>query len=559
MSGFSYLRSERLARLGWCLRYEVGTGRLVVGAGSWVDCRDDFFCEGAWAGAFEEGSIEQSYSFIGSGAVLRDGQLIVVAPCNTQECVYSIRKAGLVYFSNSVPFILRAADEHLDLDYVDYESDILSILDGLRRYKRELPLGGEHTLRLHYYCNVHVSPQGDLREVPKPVPQRFLTFDDYYGFLQREVRGVVDNATDPDRAHGFAPIAFLSKGYDSTACAALAYDAGCRDALAFETKKTARSDSGHDIAKALGYSTIVQKKELDYLAHDTADLFVSSGELGTSIFYAGAEAELEGRLMFSGTYGDGVWGRRPKVINDEIVRWDYPETAKKDFRLVTGFLNFSVPFLGVMRQADTCAISNAAAMTPWSVGTDYDRPIPRRILEEHGVPRGMFGGSKGGGVGSNLRFGNLSTLRRTMPPPSFERFATFYGMARRRRRWSLSRLRAIPYYIYLANILLGRRGFSLLEKLLRIDAWPRKYSCSVGAPSFLFAWGVASVQQKHYADDDVIDHLLPEPETAHPSVRDAAGPERGGGRDAASPGVASEGHSTFEGLAGEEGFEPSIP
>ncbi len=477
-------------------------------AGSWVDCRDDFFCEGAWAGPFGQGGIEQSYSFIGSGAVLRDGQLIVVAPCNTQECVYSIRKGGLVYFSNSVPFILRAADEHLDLNYVDYENDVLSILDGLRQYTRELPLEGEHRLRLHYYCNVHVSPQGDLTEAGKPIPQQFTSFDDYFGFLQREVRGVVENATDPARVHAFEPIAFLSKGYDSPACAALAYDAGCRDAVTFETKKSVRSDNGHDIAKALGYSNVIQKKELDYLTHDTADLFVSSGELGTSVFYAGAEEELKGRLMFSGTYGDGVWGT-PKRISDEIVREEFPETAKKDFRLITGFLNFSVPFLGVMRQADTCAISKSPEMTPWSIRADYDRPIPRRILEEHGVPRDMFGSSKGGGVGSNLRFGNLSVLRRIMPPPSFERFAAYYQLAKRRRRLSITRLRVIPYYMYLANILLRRKGVFLFGTLFRIDSWPRRYSCSVGAPSFLFAWGVESVQQKHYAVDDVISHLLP--------------------------------------------------
>ena len=37
-------------------------------------------------------------------------------------------------------------------------------------------------------------------------------------------------------------------------------------------------------------------------------------------------------------------------------------------------------------------------MRPWSVGGGYDRPIPRRIAEEAGVPRQHFGQRKMGGT-----------------------------------------------------------------------------------------------------------------------------------------------------------------
>ena len=33
-------------------------------------------------------------------------------------------------------------------------------------------------------------------------------------------------------------------------------------------------------------------------------------------------------------------------------------------------------------------------MEPWRVHTNYDRPIPRRIAEEAGVPRELFGNKK---------------------------------------------------------------------------------------------------------------------------------------------------------------------
>jgi hypothetical protein len=35
-----------------------------------------------------------------------------------------------------------------------------------------------------------------------------------------------------------------------------------------------------------------------------------------------------------------------------------------------------------------------AEMAPWSIGGEYDRPIPRRIVEEAGVERDSFGQSK---------------------------------------------------------------------------------------------------------------------------------------------------------------------
>jgi hypothetical protein len=65
-----------------------------------------------------------------------------------------------------------------------------------------------------------------------------------------------------------------------------------------------------------------------------------------------------------------------------------------EFRMRVGFLNASVPFFGCTRHPEIHAISTSVEMSPWSVGGSYDRPIPRRIAEEAGVPRDAFGVSK---------------------------------------------------------------------------------------------------------------------------------------------------------------------
>lgn len=65
-----------------------------------------------------------------------------------------------------------------------------------------------------------------------------------------------------------------------------------------------------------------------------------------------------------------------------------------EYRLIRGVFHCPVPFWGFARADDLFELSHAPEMKPWSIGGSYDRPIPRRILEEAGVPREMFGMKK---------------------------------------------------------------------------------------------------------------------------------------------------------------------
>src|SRR5207245_1892941 len=46
------------------------------------------------------------------------------------------------------------------------------------------------------------------------------------------------------------------------------------------------------------------------------------------------------------------------------------------------------------RKPEIIAISRSAEMAPYRIGGSYDRPIARRLLEEAGVPRQLFGQKK---------------------------------------------------------------------------------------------------------------------------------------------------------------------
>ncbi len=102
-----------------------------------------------------------------------------------------------------------------------------------------------------------------------------------------------------------------------------------------------------------------------------------------------------GRAVLSGWYGDSMWGLDGAPWKD-LVRSGRSSAGDGlgEFRLRTGFMHVPVPAFGFNRAAVVRAISESEDMRPWRLGTDYDRPISRRIVEESGVPRHLFGVEK---------------------------------------------------------------------------------------------------------------------------------------------------------------------
>ena len=62
-----------------------------------------------------------------------------------------------------------------------------------------------------------------------------------------------------------------------------------------------------------------------------------------------------------------------------------------EYRLIRGIIHCPVPYWGIRHFESIQKISKSNKMKPWSIGGDYDRPVPRRIVEEAGVPRRLFG------------------------------------------------------------------------------------------------------------------------------------------------------------------------
>jgi hypothetical protein len=100
-------------------------------------------------------------------------------------------------------------------------------------------------------------------------------------------------------------------------------------------------------------------------------------------------------LLVLGTAGDFVWQKGlKKEFNDSnhfLDRRDTVSCQLAEWRLHKGVFLANVPSIGASRIDCLKQINDSSAMDPWRVGGDYDRPIPRRILEQQGVRRDKFG------------------------------------------------------------------------------------------------------------------------------------------------------------------------
>jgi len=85
-------------------------------------------------------------------------------------------------------------------------------------------------------------------------------------------------------------------------------------------------------------------------------------------------------------------------LDSSMKRWDLGGHGMAELRLAVGFIHLPLPYIGARQKEDIVKVTESSEMDPWRLGNTYDRPIPRRIAEEGGIARSMFGQSKMGSV-----------------------------------------------------------------------------------------------------------------------------------------------------------------
>jgi hypothetical protein len=417
----------------------------VLAHGSRVETAQDWFAEAVWPGPFREGGFDQTDLVFGSGGRMSGGTVTFVSSGSTVDRLVSIQVGTHAYVSNSLVALCATLNLSVDPLSDDYYSTFRSIQGGLQEYKRLLQTT-RGPLRLTYFENLRWDGQS-LHIIEKPFGNRiFSTFKQYRAFLETSLSAIGRNMSDPRRQWPYCTLGTLSTGYDSPAIAVLAREMGNTHVLTFHHGREGLSDSGEAIAKRLGLHPIVLDRTAWRHEPFSEVPFLAANAYGEEMHFVAARSYLQGRLLLTGHHGDTVWGIGNYDLTPDIVRHGAPSgLALTEWRLWEGFIHCPVPFFGVRNIDQIHRVTASDEMKPWSLGGDYDRPICRRIVEEAGVERDLFGKRK-----------NATAVVLWNPSEGFLSEESMRDYTRWLRhhtpRWSLRQMIPLSWKIYVSSL-----------------------------------------------------------------------------------------------------------
>jgi hypothetical protein len=383
-------KHDNLPPLAWLLDVSASLNRPVLHHGPHVELFDSGFFEGGWDGDFARADFDRSANVFGSGAKVHSTSATFVPPSHTVESLTFFSGDRLCAVSNSLAFI--CAYSGCDLEPTAWRSGerFAAITQGLNNAVQALRFkDGLLTVVYHHNFNV---VDGALHQVtPKVLPPQFENFASYTGYLFKTARAVCNNAACGGRIRRYESlVTAISSGYDSSAAAVIASMLGCREAVSLKLSQRGDSDSGAKLAEVLGLDLQEFEREESVSRLDaTVAEFLCSGTQGEDYVYRVFQDVLSGKVLFTGFGGDNVW-TRGSPPTAELKRMDLTGNSMGEFRISRDYVLLPVPYIGCLRHPCLHRIANSAEMASFSVGGEYDRPIPRRIVESAGVPRDAF-------------------------------------------------------------------------------------------------------------------------------------------------------------------------
>ena len=387
---FRYLESDEIPKLSWCGCLEKGNDEVFVVHGNGVETTDRCFHEGVWSGQFADHAIDQAIMMSGSGARVFKDDVLFVTPSHLGEKIYTAQRGSLFYAANSLTCLFAALGEKPSIDEPDYH---FRVLESYRRGNSveciDLKTDSGNSIQIRNTANFYVGRDLQIRVTPKPVSPFPKNFDIYIESLREVSARLIANATDVQRKQSFIPLTTVSVGYDSTAVAALAVSLGYSDALCIQSTL----EDGRSVAERLGMNVMTIDREAFMRKKCNSSEFYVLG-LGHASVFSEVESELSGRLLLTGYYGDSIWSLNREIFEGaEISSMPTPEgISHAEFRLRVGYCTMALASFGAEHGVQIQAVSRSREMRAWQTRPrSYSRPIPRRMVEAQGVPRGFFG------------------------------------------------------------------------------------------------------------------------------------------------------------------------
>lgn len=393
--------SNELPKLGWVavLDGHANTANIVCGQG--VEIGDGFVVEGVWTGPFNAGGFHRAEHFFGSGLRVEGKKVFAVPSHGLVDRVVLANRGNLTFISNSLLLLLATTGDTLNPSH-DYRGCCHSIMAGVQNYDPEIPVrsNDQSLLWQGFHTPQQIGKHG-LQRLDTPSPRQFESFSAYHQALLSALQMIMENARDPARRNPVASCTTTSTGYDSVAVSALAKEFGVTQSYTTIGGKTLDGqplEDGRPLASALGLKALDLRSSIPNRWHE--QLMLAATFDGRESVYSNMFQQLAGQqavtCLWSGYHGDKLWDRftAGKYLNPDLRRGDVSGFNLSEVRLDVGFINFCVPFMFASSIRSLVNISNSPEMKNWQVGGSYDRPIPRRIAEERGVSRQLFGQKK---------------------------------------------------------------------------------------------------------------------------------------------------------------------
>lgn len=402
------IKDSSLPRLAWIAEYDPGAHVVKVHHGDDVETGDEYIVEGVWDGPFEDTHFDKSQHFFGSGLKLTPEGLVAVPATSLVDRIFVGRAADSYYISNSLIEILARTESELVPDH-NYKIQTDTIRKGFRNYITAYPIASQtlQSLDQFFYNPVVITPEG-LSIKERPASLVFEDYDHYLSTIKADLQTISLNAGSKARRKKIDLYTTISKGYDSPAVSALVADLPIVKAF---TSKTATSpllgffykplndDDGTHIAHALGLNveyldfknSEIDEDELYFLAATTGEPELQLFKLHKLLM--GKENP---SALFTGYHGDTVWATNPpnEALTDDILKPGASGLTLSEARLKSGFIDIPVPIMHARSIITINRISTSSELHKWSIPGEYNRPIPRRIVESKGIKRNEFGTRK---------------------------------------------------------------------------------------------------------------------------------------------------------------------
>jgi hypothetical protein len=430
-----YTLNEKLPKLAWIARTDRSNDIIHIEHGKFVECNDNWMVEGVWDGDFKKGNFHKSYNFFGSGLRI-DGDFVYFVPSSAlvDRLIFCEIENDIIV-SNSLILLLARTGATLDENH-NYLRESLSILRGINRYDKQFRV--LHP-KIEYFKQIFaenlIVSKTDIFFDKRMKLTKISTYEQYFDLLKKIIDLIGVNYRDENRKVRVDAFSTISKGYDSTAVSSLVKDIGVKTAFTgkrpinitpFSLKRFLKiqdiGDDGTLPAKALGLNIKYLDTEKSNIAEDEL-YFLSTNypkfasisrepfwldghrlprpahwaELSHYSMASFIEDNCSVAVVFTGYHGGRIWGKKleKKYLVDDIIRGDVSGLNLTEIRLKSGFINVPVPFILASNIVDINKIANSDEMKPWSLNrNDYDRPIARRIAENAGVNRNLFGINK---------------------------------------------------------------------------------------------------------------------------------------------------------------------